>query len=225
MFKNLSTTVKDVDQKGRVVVAANAFNNIDADKDISLPGSFDKTIKENFHRVKWFLNHDRTQLLGVPLEATPTAQYLQITGQLNLNKQIAKDIYEDYKLYAEYGKSLEHSIGVDPVKVMDDFENGVRKVSEWKLWEYSTLTSWGANEMTPLISMKSTDLQSDLNFLELKLKKGNYTDETCYQIEKSIMNIRSLLTKAAQPSQLKQPVPADVLAEGIKQFTNSLIQN
>ena len=87
------------------------------------------------------------------------------------------------------------------------------------------VTIWGANEMTPLISMKSTDLQSDLNFLELKLKKGNYTDETCYQIEKSIMNIRSLLTKAAQPSQLKQPVPADVLAEGIKQFTNSLIQN
>lgn len=47
-YKDLSTTVKDIDAKGRVLVAANALGNVDADKDISMEGSFVKTLKDNF---------------------------------------------------------------------------------------------------------------------------------------------------------------------------------
>ncbi len=52
-FKTFSTLIKDVDQKGRVLVAANAIGNVDSDNDRSMNGSFNKTIKENFNRVKW----------------------------------------------------------------------------------------------------------------------------------------------------------------------------
>jgi hypothetical protein len=115
-YKDLTTTVKDIDQKGRILVAANALGNVDADKDISMEGSFNKTLKDNFNRLKWFLNHDKTQLVGVPIEGKEKYPYLEMLGQVNLNKQLGRDVYEDYKLYAEHGKSLEHSIGVEAIK-------------------------------------------------------------------------------------------------------------
>ena len=187
MYKNLTSTITDLDAKGRVVVAANAFGNVDVQKDMSLKGSFSKTIKENFNRVKWFLNHDTTQLIGVPIEATETDKYLQITGQLNLNKEIGRNIYEDYKLYAEHNKSLEHSIGVD---YQDGYmEKGIRKVTQWKLWEYSTLTNWGANPDTPMLGLK---------WAELQMKEGNYTDERFKQIEAEIQRFKQLLERPAE---------------------------
>jgi len=219
MLKGLSSDITDLDEKGRIVVAANAFGNIDSDRDISMPGSFDKTIRENFTRLKWFLNHDRTQLLGVPLEATPTKEYLQVVGQINLDKQIGRDTYADYKLFADHGKSLEHSIGVDAIKYIEDRENNVRKVTEWKWWEYSTLTSWGANEKTPLISIKSASPAMALDLFELRMEKGNYSDETFIQIENSIKRLKSLM---AVQKKAPQPVSADVLAGVSAQFLKSL---
>lgn len=215
----IKSSVIDLDGSGIITVAANAFGNIDSDRDISMPGSFSRTIKENFSRLKWFLNHNREQLLGVPLEAKETSDFLQVRGQLNMKKQIGRDTYEDYRLYAENGLSLEHSIGVDAVKFIEDRENEVRKVTEWKWWEYSTLTSWGANERTPMLEMKSMDLLPDLAFLELKMKKGNYTDETFIGIERSIAQIKSLLM---QEEVLHQPVPVDVLTDVSRDFLKLL---
>lgn len=219
MLKSVTSDINDIDEKGRIVVAANAFGNIDSDRDISMPGSFDLTIKNNFARLKWFLNHDRSQLLGVPLEATPTKEYLKVVGQINLDKQIGRDTYADYKLFADHGKSLEHSIGVDAIKYMEDRENNVRKVTEWKWWEYSTLTSWGANENTPLLSIKSASPAQALDLFELRMEKGNYTDETFIEIENSIKRLKSLMTAQQHKS---QPVSADVLAGVSAQFLKTL---
>jgi HK97 family phage prohead protease len=223
MLKGLiKSNITDLDGSGIVTVAANAFNNIDADGDISMPGSFTKTIKESFYRVKWFKNHNRDELIGVPLEAKESNEFLIVRGRINMNKQLGRDIYSDYKIYAEEGLSLEHSIGVDAIRKEDDHENKVRKVMEWKWWEFSTLTSWGANPNTPLLELKSFEplqLKADLGLLELKLRKGNYTDETCIELEKSIARIKSLLN---QEEVLKQPVPIDVLKDVSRQFINSL---
>ena len=205
MFKNFKSQIKDVSQKGQVVIAANAFGNIDSQGDISMQGSFSKTLSENFDRLKWFLNHDTTQLLGVPIQGVETPQYLQITGQLNLNKDLGRNIYEDYKLYAEYGKTLEHSIGVDPIKFT--IENSIRKVTEWKLWEFSTLTAWGANPDTPMLAIKSeNDLLDQLEWLNLSLIKGNFTDEKFKEIESQIINIKSLIEEPGKPTQSTEPI-------------------
>lgn len=191
MYKSLKSTIKDIDQKGVVVVAANAFGNKDVQGDVSITGSFKKTLSENFNRLKWFLNHDKEKLIGVPIEGVEDGNYLKLTGKLNLNKELGRDVYEDYKLYAEYGKTLEHSIGVDPVK----FENKSdrREVTEWKLWEFSTLTAWGANERTPMIAIKS--MNDELDFLNMALRKGNYTDVKFIEIEKQIQKLKSLLNE------------------------------
>lgn len=199
MYKSFKSIVSDVDEKGQVVVAANSFGNVDSQNDISVYGSFTKTIKENFDRVKWFLNHNTNILLGVPMSATETPQYLQIVGKLNLNKEIGRDIYEDYKLYAEYGKTLEHSIGVDAIKY--DIQGGIRKVNEWRLWEFSTLTNWGANENTPMLAIKS-----DIDFLNIKLDKGNYTDDKFKEIEKQIQILKSLIEEPTVVTPSTEPI-------------------
>jgi HK97 family phage prohead protease len=190
-YKDLQTTIKDVDEKGRVLVAANAIGNEDSDNDISEPGSFHKTLSENFHRLKWFLNHNPDYLVGVPIEGKEKNPYLELLGQINLKKQLGRDVYEDYKLYAEFKKSLEHSIGVNAIKKEQKGER--RHVYEWKLWEYSTLYSWGANENTPLIAMKShKSIEDEIDWLEIKLRKGNFSDEKFLNIEKQISQLRSL---------------------------------
>ena len=202
MYKSLKSQVKDVTNQGLVVVAANAFGNVDVQGDMSVNGSFSKTINENFARVKWFLNHDTTLLLGVPVSAQETPQYLEITGQLNMNKEMSRNIFEDYKLYAEYGKSLEHSIGVDAIKW--SMEGQIRKVTEWKLWEFSTLTAWGANEKTPMLSIK--DAKGEMDWLNLKLDKGNYTDEKFKEIEKQIQLLKSLIEEPGKPTPTTEPI-------------------
>jgi HK97 family phage prohead protease len=199
MYKSFKSIVSDVDEKGQVVVAANSFGNVDSQSDISIYGSFTKTLKENFDRVKWFLNHNPNILLGVPMSATETPQYLQIVGKLNLNKEIGRDIYEDYKLYAEYGKTLEHSIGVDAIKY--EIQGNVRKVNEWRLWEFSTLTNWGANENTPMLAIKS-----DIDFLNIKLEKGKYTDEKFTEIEKQIQILKSLIEEPSIDTPTTEPI-------------------
>ena len=70
LFKTKST---DVDEKGIVKVAVNGIGIKDSDGDISSPGSFSKTLQENFNRCKWFLNHDKTKLLGCPIEGVRMA--------------------------------------------------------------------------------------------------------------------------------------------------------
>lgn len=183
--KIYQTKAEDLDQKGRVLIAVNAFSNEDSDGDISAPGSFKKTLKENFDRVRWFLNHDVTILLGVPIKGMEDSQHLKMEAQFNLEKQVARDTYEDYKLYASYGKSLEHSVGLQPIKYTIDQQKNVRTITEWKLWEFSTLTHWGANENTPLLGIKSL-MESDPEMVKQilsRMNSGQYSDTRKQQSE------------------------------------------
>lgn len=221
--KNVIASVSDLDEeKGIVVVAANAIGNIDAHKDISLPGSFTKTLSENFKRVKWFKNHNQNELIGVPIEGSEDGNYLKIKGKINLDKELGRDIYADYKLYAEFGRTLEHSIGVDAIK--KETKNGIRNVSEWKLWEYSTLTNWGANENTPMLSMKAAytqeDLVSEIEWLEIKLRKGDFTDNKFIQIESQLKSLKTLVMKPSNDTSKTQPLTTIIAA--IDTFNKSL---
>lgn len=203
IYKAHKSTIMDMDtQKGIVVVGCNAFNVEDTHKDISLKGSFAKTLRENFDRLKWYKNHDQSELLGVTLEAKETETHLVTTGKININKSIGHDIYEDYKLHAEYGRNLEHSIGCKAIK-RDPADK--RKVSEYYLGEWSTLTKWGSNPQTEVFSVKSEnteDVPQLIMWLELSCKKGNYSDIYGKQLEDKIKELKALITEpphAAEP--------------------------
>ena len=188
---------KDLDEKGRVLIAVNAFNNEDSDGDISKSGSFKKTLKENFNRVRWFLNHNSSILLGVPIKGYEEGDYLKMEAQFNLEKEIARDTYEDYKLYAEHGKSLEHSVGLQAIKYDINEETYIRTIHEWKLWEFSTLTHWGSNENTPLLGLKEKK-----KILEEMSNNNQYSDKRKKQLDNTL---DSLLIEPGRTTQSKKP--------------------
>lgn len=190
------TKTADVDEKGIVTVAVNGIGIEDSQKDISMPGSFVDTIRDDIGKMRWFLNHDMTQLLGVPLYGEEKSDNLIVTGQLNLKKQIGRDILEDYKLYAEAGRTLEHSIGV---KALRRDKEDKRKVLQWKMFEYSTLTSWGANPNTYLVGIKSATpdkVRDAVDFLTLALKQKGYSDERYKIMETQLANLLKSLEGA-----------------------------
>jgi HK97 family phage prohead protease len=191
LFKNLEYQVKDLDtQKGIVTVYINSFNNQDSDGDISLPGSFKRTFKNNGQTIQHWLNHDRDKLIGVPIQFKEDEIGAIAVSQLNINKQLGRDVFEDYKLFAAHDKTLQHSVRVQPVKFEENREGDkyTRKVSEWKLiMEFSTLYGWGANQQTPLIDIKS------LGDLELMMTEGNYSDEKARLIEETYNKLKNLL--------------------------------
>ena len=184
------TKANDVDgEKGIVTVAVNGIGIEDSQHDISMPGSFNKTLREGINRMKWFLNHDQTQLLGVPLSGEEKDGNLVMVGQLNLEKQIGRDTLADYKLYAENGKTLEHSIGVQAIK---RDKQDARRVLEWKMWEYSTLTNWGSNPQTFLVNIKSAtqdQVKDAIAFIRKAMYGHGYSDERLksYDMEMNLL--------------------------------------
>ena len=177
------TKANDVDEKGIVTVAVNGIGIEDSQHDISVSGSFDQTLKEDIGRMRHFLNHDTTQLLGCPLEGAEKSGNLVMVSQLNLKKQIGRDTLEDYKLFAECGRTLEHSIGVRAMK--RDGEDR-RKVLQWKMFEFSTLTSWGSNPQTFLVNLKSATAQQVRDAVDLirgAFKQHGYSDERLKQYD------------------------------------------
>jgi HK97 family phage prohead protease len=220
-LKTFFSHIKDVDQKGQVLVAANAIGNVDADQDMSMPGSFNKTIKENFKRVKWYLNHDTTFLVGVPVKAEERAAYLQVLGQINMKKEKSRDTYEDYKLYADHGRTLEHSIGVEAKK--SKMVDNTRQVFEWAWWEFSTLTNWGANPDTPMLGIKSADdLYREIQWNETRLKKGKYSDEKFKQIDLYLSKLKNSLKREPDFKSTTYLNKSNQKIKAIDNFINSL---
>ncbi|MBV5329749.1 MAG: hypothetical protein JZU65_19335 [Chlorobium sp.] len=185
--KDFSSTIEDVTDEGIVSIYVNKFNNVDAAGEISDPKSFNKTIADGIQRIKHLKDHDQHKLLGLPLEITPDAFGLLVRSAMNLKKDLAKDVFEDYKFFANYKRTLEHSIGTVVVKKVP--EGKFTRIMEYALFEYSTLSFLGANPETPLVSFKNDNSFQQLNLLNQMLK-GDYSDERFKVLESSINLIK-----------------------------------
>lgn len=219
VFKQFEHSIKDLNtEKGIVTIYVNAFNVKDSDGDISLPGSFKRTFKNNGSIIQHWLNHNRDMLIGVPVKLYEDETGAIAVSQLNLNKQLGRDVFEDYKLFAEHGKTLQHSVRVQPIKFEEDRSGDeyTRKVSEWRMvMEYSTVYGWGSNQQTPLIDIKS------MSDLEMMIREGNYSDQKGKMIEELYNKLKHLLeTDDSQTTPAEDPVA--LAAERMKQFYNQL---
>lgn len=190
-FKSFSSDIKDLDEaKGVVVAYAAVYNNKDADGDISAPGSLNKTVADNFKRIRVLKDHNPTIMLGVPLEIDTKDQYgLATKTQFNLKKQIAQDMFTDILLMKEHGLNAELSIGYG--KTVRDTKNKSIIKEYGFLGEYSFLSAWAANELAVVGSIKS--IKSHYGVMELLTKSYNlpYSDKRLKQIElilKSLTN-------------------------------------
>jgi len=215
-FKQLAYDLKELDEaKGVVTAYANAYNNKDSDGDISAFGSFDKTVTENFKRIRVLKDHNPTMMIGVPLSINTKDSYgLLTTSQFNMNKPLGKDMFTDVKLMHESGLNAELSIGY---KVMQRDTKNKSIINEYKLMEYSFLSSWAANELATVQNIKSIKSHYGLMELIQKSYNLNYSDERLRQIE----TLLKALDK--EPSEDDTPEDEPLYLETLKLFTNSLI--
>jgi HK97 family phage prohead protease len=213
--KAADSQIIDLSDKGIVTVYINKFNVIDASGDLSLPGSFKKTFSERLKKMWWLLNHEWEQSLGVTMELKEDAIGAIAVGKFNLDKQIAKDTYSDYKFFAENDRTLQHSVRVSPVKFQ--IEKDVTIVSEWAMREWSTLTRPGAIEDTPLISIK----QAPDEIAALKKALGyNYSDEKLKAIEEKIKSLETLINQAGKSTFENKPISDDIIKKTIHSINN-----
>jgi HK97 family phage prohead protease len=212
-FKIHSYDLKDLDEsKGVVVAYANAYDFKDSDGDISAKGSFDKTVSENYKRIRVLKDHNPTIALGVPLNIDSKDQYgLLTTTKFNLNKEVSRDMFSDIKLMHETGLNAELSIGYQVIK-RDEKNKSV--ITEYKLMEYSFLSSWAANELATVQDIKN--IKSHYGIIELitKMYDLDYSDQRLKQIEQVL---KSLTNK--EPT--KKVTPNDEPIKIIDNFINS----
>ena len=181
-YKQCSYDIKDLDEKQGIVKAyANAYDFKDSDGDISGQKSFVKTVNENKKRIRVLKDHIPTISLGVPLELDTADSYgLLTTTKFNLNKEVSRDMFSDIQLMKDNGLNAELSIGYEVAK-RDEKNKSI--ITEYKLWEYSFLSSWAANEMATVQDIKS--IKSVYGIMELITKAYNlpYSDSRLIKFE------------------------------------------
>ena len=131
-------------KKGIVEGYASVFGNIDSDRDMILQGAFSKTISERGPgsakpRIKHLWQHNSWEPIAVPIELREDDKGLYFVSQFG------KDQFSQDKLQQHIdGIITEMSIGYNTIKSEDiNDEDGkfqYRKLSEIKLWEYSSVT-------------------------------------------------------------------------------------
>ena len=126
-------------------------------------------------------NHDWDLMPGITKELTEDNKGAIAVGQINMKKQLGVDLWNDYLLFAENGRSLEHSIRTNVIKYT--VESDIMYIQEQKIAEWSSLTRPGANPDTPVISLKYAEDEVAMLREALKL---NYSDEKLETIENKI---------------------------------------
>ena len=218
IFKQSSYDLKDFDEtKGIVTAYANTYDFRDSDGDISAKGSFDKTVSENFKRIRVLKDHNPTISLGVPLEIDTKDSFgLLTTTKFNLKKEVSRDMFTDIQLMKEAGLNAELSIGYN---VMSRDVKNKSVINEYKLMEYSFLSSWAANEMSTVQDIKN--IKSTYGILELIEKSYNldYSDTRLKQIEALLKSLTE--NEPSLDDTLKvEPMYAQTISEYIKSLNN-----
>jgi len=133
-YKDFKLKLKSADDNsGEFEGFAAVFGNVDLQDEKIERGAFSKTLQERPDLpVLW--QHDTAEPIGVTVRAEETDHGLQVKGRLNLETQRGREAYALLKQGAVKGLS----IGYDVVK--DSVQNGVRKLLEVKLWEWSLVT-------------------------------------------------------------------------------------
>ena len=221
-YKRMSQDVIDVDVKQGIVTGYfSAFNILDSDGDIIRPGAFKRSIDEWFPkgRVKHLLNHDPRQPLGkimILKEDNYGLYYESQIGKHNLGVDFLKMVESDLV--------KEHSIGFNVRNQKKGKE--ANELLDITLYEGSSLTSWGANEYTPMLGVKSLDQRVErVKKLEKFVKHSDATDETIQLLMLEIKQLNQLIEdmSAAQVPASADPEPDVDYARLVKDALDIII--
>jgi HK97 family phage prohead protease len=234
---SIGLAITDVNPiKGIVQGYFSHFDNVDGDGDIIRKGAFAKTIKEqgpssNLPRIKHLLNHDPCEPLGKLLSLKEDNTGLLYESQIGTHED-----GQDFIKMVESGLITEHSIGFNIVKrnqiqsyedYMKNPSKGWFEITEVKLYEGSSLTAWGANPLTPIVSLKGSFAIDMIVAQQAAIEKFcRNTDATDETIQALILHSKQLaqhildLKKGTLPAQATEP--SNEILDTIREFNNNL---
>lgn len=195
LYKSCFTLVKDLDEQGMVSFYASVFNTPDRVKDIVEPSAYKKTIEENIKEIQHYKNHVVGPIPGIIRELSTDDYGLLAKSKLILGTQLGRETYEEYKAFAEAGKSMAHSIGYQPVRQNQE-PDGYNHLKEIFLYEVSSLTVRAAHPDALTVDIKS--------FTEMDIEEL-INEESFY---KSLLNCRFAETKLESLELLKNHISA-----------------
>jgi HK97 family phage prohead protease len=181
------------EQMGTFTGLASVYNVTDLHGDIVLPGAFTKTVAERGGRVKLLYQHDPLAPIGIA-ELSDSEAGLFVKGRLSLGTEKGREAY----VLMRDGVLDSMSIGYESVKAKR--EEGVRKLSEIKLFEVSLVT-FPANVLASVQSVKALKA---LNELPLEERLAEFADMAAQATEE----IKSGRVSAQQLTLLRDVVGA-----------------
>lgn len=145
------------DDSGVATFVASVFGNVDHSKDRVFKGAFTKSIqsaRQSGRMPKFVADHDWsvTKRLGKVLDLYETDEGLEVQVRFNLDKQVAREAYSDFKFAPE---DQEFSFGYS-VKSYKPNEHGGRDLLEMDLFEVSSVLI-GDNQKTRLVDVKAAE--------------------------------------------------------------------
>lgn len=164
--KDFGFKVKSVDdEKGTFTGDLSVYGVKDLGGDVVQQGAFSRTLA-NRDVIPMLWQHKSDVPIGtLTLQDSPSA--LRVTGKLLMKLPMAEDAYELIKAGVIRGLS----IGFDTIQ--QDFKDGIRYLTELKLWEGSVVT-FPMNEMATITSIKADDSTDDDDEEELETLKAIY---------------------------------------------------
>ncbi len=126
-----------IDPDGTVEGYASLFGEIDAARDVVMPGAFSRTLKSRgIRRVPMLFQHDPAEPVGVWLELIEDFRGLRARGKLIPEVARARELFALVRSGAVDGLS----IGFRTVRGRLDPATRVRKIIDLDLWEISIVT-------------------------------------------------------------------------------------
>lgn len=218
------TIVSDLDDvKGIVTAYANVYDFVDSDGDISAKGSFKRTVNNNWKRMRVLKDHKTDISLGIPLEADAEDGYgLKTVSQFFMHKDAAKDMYYDIKMMLSAPKPLNPELSIG-YSIVERDRKDKRIITEYKLMEYSFLTSWAANALSVATDLKSVKDHYGVMELLTKMYDIPYSDPRLKQIETVL---QSLSKSPSEPDTIEEdPIDVEQIKHSLKQIFENHVTN
>lgn len=197
MIKESVFHVADVSLSSREAVLAHAtYKTLDKDGDRANRGMFDKSWKEKWSLLRYFLNHDRKQAPGKPIRAWDDSDhaYTQVKhGTHTLGEDVLKMIDE--------GTIVAISYGFEPTKQKRIQGKGFDYL-EAVHGETSVLTHWGAHDDSHVVSVQKSfeddrlaGLQKSISAMERFIRNTTASDDAILLIQRELTKARQLIIK------------------------------
>lgn len=216
-IKDFAFEVKATDDNTFEGYAA-VFRNKDSHDDVIEPGAFAKTIEDS-KRVKVLWQHDPWQPIGKPLMMAEDNHGLHIKAQISQT-----DLGKNAMILIRDKVIDELSIGYNTIKADWDKENGVRRLTELKLWEFSPVT-FASNDMANITDAKGINpfLARLNNWVNGEMKAGSMLSAKNKGLVTDAIGALQALLDAAEGKNIDEPPSNPQLTDDEQKAANDVM--